>query len=55
MVFMVHTVYPPAINLLLQIGAHGVKTVSKSPINGEFLTWTSKPDYANSNPAIAPR
>jgi hypothetical protein len=23
-------------------------------INGEFLTWTSKPDCANSNPAIAP-
>ncbi len=24
-------------------------------INGEFLTWTSKPACANSNPAIAPR
>jgi hypothetical protein len=23
-------------------------------VNGEFLTWTSKPDYADSNPAIAP-
>ncbi len=22
--------------------------------NGEFLTWTSKPDCANLNPAIAP-
>jgi hypothetical protein len=27
---MVLTVYPPAINLLLQIEVHGVKTVSKS-------------------------
>ena len=97
MVFMGATVYPPTINLLLQISVHSVKTVSKSfgvtmsgggpgiatarfirhgdpvtessrqrraavndaaysglTINGEFLTWTSKPDCANSNLAIAP-
>jgi hypothetical protein len=30
MVFTAHTVYPAAINLLLQMEARGVKTVSKS-------------------------
>jgi len=78
---MASTIYPPAINLLLQKGNQGVKTVSKSLSGGqtsvtessrqrragvndaeysglnhqrEALTWTLKPDYASSNPAIAP-